>query len=84
MKIRTKTPLDPSLLLKLISRLTSYFPHTILNSVDAYYTALAALYKDSRNEKLGDLLFDALGGPLKAVPNNGQSESPHYIWVTCR
>ncbi|KAG6002600.1 hypothetical protein E4U21_002944 [Claviceps maximensis] len=70
-----KTSLDPSLILKLISRLAAHDPHTLLNSIDDYYTALASLYKDSRNEKWGDLLFDALTGPLNAVPTDGWSST---------
>ncbi|KAG6039535.1 hypothetical protein E4U41_002463 [Claviceps citrina] len=68
---KTKSPFEPpSLLLGLISRLASHDPHALSNSIDGYYAALAGLYKDSRNEQWGDVLFDALCGPLNAVPNN--------------
>ncbi|GAB0131688.1 E3 ubiquitin-protein ligase [Epichloe bromicola] len=64
---KANSPFDLSVLLKLISRLTSYNAQTILNSIDSYYTALAGLYQDRRNEKWGDLLFDALNAPLNVV-----------------
>ncbi|KAG5979168.1 hypothetical protein E4U55_005485 [Claviceps digitariae] len=51
-------------------KLAAHNPRTLLNSIDGYYTALASLYKDSQNEKWGELLFDALNGPLNAVPND--------------
>ncbi|KAG5916792.1 hypothetical protein E4U42_007508 [Claviceps africana] len=56
-------------------KLAAHDPRTLLKSVDGYYTALAILYKDSRNEKWGDLLFDALSGPLNAVRGEGWSSS---------
>lgn len=72
---REKTPFDPSVLLQLISRLAAHDPRTVLNSIDGYYTALASLCKDPRNEKWVDLLFEALSGPLEAVSNDGWSSS---------
>ncbi|KAG5992819.1 hypothetical protein E4U54_003543 [Claviceps lovelessii] len=67
---KEKTPFDPSVLLQLISRLAAHDPRTVLNSIDGYYTALASLCKDPRNEKWVDLLFEALSGPLEAVSND--------------
>ncbi|KAK2590858.1 ubiquitin-protein ligase (E3) [Conoideocrella luteorostrata] len=66
-------PSDPSVLLNLISRLASYNPHTVINSIDLYYTALACLYKDQQNERWNELLFDSLLAPLQALPEDGSN-----------
>ncbi|KAG6222636.1 hypothetical protein E4U24_004427 [Claviceps purpurea] len=74
---KAQTRFDTSLLLRLILKLVSHDSHTILHSIDGYYTALADLCKDLKDEKWAELLFDALSGPLKAVPNDEVSEAAY-------